>query len=163
VARCLIVGCGCRGRLLAVRLQANRHVVRGTTRRPDQLIALQIAGVDGVVADPDRLVTLIPALEHVGVICILLGSAQGSTDALAALHGPRLEALLVRILDTTVRGVIYEAAGTVEHELLSAGAATVAEVCGKSRVPFALIEREPAGDYPAWATAAADAVTAVIG
>ncbi len=55
MARVLIVGCGCRGRELAGALLAAGHQVRGTSRDPAALRALAAAGVEGVVADPDRL------------------------------------------------------------------------------------------------------------
>ena len=45
-----------------------------------------------------------------------MGSADRADGA--DLHGPRLETLLERLVDTPVRGVVYEAAGTVEPALL---------------------------------------------
>jgi hypothetical protein len=154
VARCLIVGCGCRGRLLAGHLRASGHVVRGTTRRESELATIEAAGAEGVLADPDRLATLVPAFAGVSVICLLLGSASGSASALAALHGPRLEMLLSRMLDSPVHGVVYEAAGTVDTRLLSAGAALVTDVCRRSRISFALLREDPAEGYAIWADAA---------
>jgi uncharacterized protein YbjT (DUF2867 family) len=163
VARCLIVGCGCRGRQLAVQLRARGHVVRGTTRRSSGRAAIEAVGAEAVLADPDRIATLAPALEHVSVACVLLGGARGSDAALAALHGPRLEMLLARIIDTTVRGVVYEAAGSVDGGLLRAGAALVATACGRSMIPFALVELDAAAGYAAWTDAALACVAQVIG
>ena len=74
---------------------------------------------------------------------MLLGSAVGSAEQLAALHGTRLEMLLTRMLDTTVRGIVYEAAGSVDRALLDAGAALVRERCEDSRIPFALLDADP--------------------
>ena len=54
-------------------------------------------------ADPDRLATLTPRLEGVSVVCWLLGH-----DDRAALHGDRLSALLEYLVDTPVRGFVYE-------------------------------------------------------
>ena len=65
------------------------------------------------MGDPDRIGTLIPALQHVSVACVLLGSATGEEDHVAALHGTRLEMLLAKLLDTTARGIVYEARGSV--------------------------------------------------
>ena len=45
---------------------------------------------------------------------------------LAAIHGPRLERLLEEIVDTPVRGFVYEARGTVDRGLLARGGAIVA-------------------------------------
>lgn len=92
-----------------------------------------------MIADPDRVATLVPALAQVAVVCVLLGSAVGAAADLEALHGGRLEMLLTKLIDTPVRGVVYEAAGTVDDELLSAGAMRVAEFCQRSRIPFALL------------------------
>ena len=163
MARCLIVGCGCRGRMLAQQLRTDGHVVRGTTRREQELEVLQDAGIEPVLADPDRLATLVPAFDHVGVICLLLGSASGTPAALAALHGPRLETLLFRVIDTTIHGVIYEAAGTADPGLLRSGASIVESACRQSSIPFELLEARPDGGYEAWAAAAGDAVWRIIG
>ena len=87
--------------------------------------------------------TLARSLEHVSVACVLLGSAVGSPEQLAALHGTRLEMLLTRMVDTTVRGIVYEAAGSVEAAVLEAGAARVRECCEDARIPYALLRADP--------------------
>jgi uncharacterized protein YbjT (DUF2867 family) len=161
VARCLIVGCGCRGRALAAALRERGHAVRGTTRDPARLQAIEAAGADGFLADPDRIATLSPALEHVTVTCVLLGSAVGQPATLAELHGPRLEMLLSRMLDTTVRGIVYESAGSVDAEVLAAGASLVSEVCKRSRIPYALLATDPA-QPELWVTQAGRAVDEVL-
>jgi uncharacterized protein YbjT (DUF2867 family) len=149
LARCLIIGCGCRARGLAARLMERGHTIRGTSRRRDGLAAIESAGAEGVLADPDRVSTLVPALDHVSVACILLGTAAAPETALAALHGTRLEMMLERMLDTTVRGVLYEAAGTVDPALLAAGAARVRTACERSLIPHVVIEADPS-DHRAW-------------
>jgi nucleoside-diphosphate-sugar epimerase len=159
VARCLIVGCGCRGRQLAAALLERGHIVRGTTRNPAALAAIQEVGAQPTLADPDRLATLIPALDHVTLLLLLLGSATGTPDALRSLHTDRLEALLVRVLDTTVRGVVYECAGSVPEPLLKAGGESVARHCGASRIPFALARLQPG---QSWAAVMLDAVDRVL-
>ena len=145
MARVLIVGCGCRGRELSGALRARGHAVRGTTRRPESLALIADAGAEPMLVDPDRLATLLPALEHVAVVVLLLASATGAEAR--ALHEERLEALLRAILDTTVRGLVYEAAGTLPRDLLEAGAATVAELCARSRIPHAIARPEPGIDW----------------
>lgn len=161
MARVLIIGCGCRGQQLARGLGERGHVVRGTTRRSERLADIEASGAEAVLADPDRLATLVPALDHVSVVVLLLGSATGSPEQRSALHGPRLEALLTKLLDTTIRGVVYEAAGSVDSSLLDAGGATVRRLCSGSMIPHALVEADP-GD-PAWLPAAMAAIDGVLG
>jgi 3-hydroxyisobutyrate dehydrogenase-like beta-hydroxyacid dehydrogenase len=162
VARCLIIGCGCRGRTLAARLRDAGHVVRGTTRDPGRRAELEAAGVEALVADPDRVATLAPALAHVVVVYVLLGSVTGTPEQVAALHGPRLEMLLSRMLDTTIRGIVYETAGSVDAAVLRGGAEIVRQVCAGSRIPYALLDRDPAEDYAEWVSAAAGAADRVL-
>jgi hypothetical protein len=152
LARCLIIGCGCRGRALARELISRGHPVRGTTRHPGNLGAIEQTGAEAVVADPDRIVTVVPGLEHVSVAYVLLGSAAGNPS----LHGTRLEMLLHRMVDTTVRGIAYEARGSVDPPLLEAGAALVSAVCEDARIPYVLLRADP-GDHAAWVGEAAGA------
>ena len=149
MARCLIIGCGCRGRLLARALVEQGHAVRGTTRQAERLAEIEAAGAEAVLADPDRLGTLVPALDHVSVAVVLLGSAAGSEDHLSDLHGPRLQALLTKMIDTTVHGVVYEARGSVDPGLLSAGAAAAQAFQERSRARVALLEADPS-DPEGW-------------
>jgi uncharacterized protein YbjT (DUF2867 family) len=157
LARCLIIGCGCRGQSLAAELVARGHVVRGTTRRTAELGAIEAAGAEAVLGDPDLVGTLVRSFEHVGVACLLLGSATGTPAQLAVLHGSRLEMLLTRMLDTTVRAIVYEAAGPVDAGILQAGAALVRDRCEDSRIPYALLRADPT-DHRAWTRAAVAAV-----
>jgi uncharacterized protein YbjT (DUF2867 family) len=162
LARCLIIGCGCRGLSLAGALSAHGHVVRGTTRDRSRVPELEHEGVEAIVADPDRIATVAPALDRVAVVCVLLGSARGEREQLTALHGTRLDMLLTRILDSTVRGIVYEAMGTVDGVLLDAGAARVRAFCEDSRIPYALLKAEPS-DTQSWLASAANAVRHVLG
>jgi Trk K+ transport system NAD-binding subunit len=157
VARCLIIGCGCRGRSLAVELIARGHAVRGTTREEGGRAAIEGLGAEAYVGDPDRVATLALALDQVSVVCVVLGSAVASPERLAALHGTRLQMLLTRIVDTTVRAVVYEAAGSVDPDVLAAGAALVRERCEDSRIPYSLLDADP-GEPAAWTVAAVAAV-----
>jgi nucleoside-diphosphate-sugar epimerase len=141
VARVLIVGCGCRGRSLAGELRSQGHAVRGTTRSPDGLATIEEAGVEGVVADPDRLGTVMAQLAGVTVVCWLMGTAVDGAE----LHGPRLETLLERLVDTPVRGFVYEAAGSVDPALLAGGAEAVRDAEQRWRMPVEIVEANPAG------------------
>ncbi len=157
MARCLIVGCGCRGLELTKALRSAGHAVRGTTRDPARRAEIEAAGGEPFIGDPNLVGTLAPALAHVGVACILLGSAVGTEEQLAALHGTRLDMLLERMLDTTVRGVVYQAAGSVDPALLSHGAERVRYACERSLIPYELLTSDPAGDE-AWLSLAVAAV-----
>ena len=108
MARALIVGCGCRGRELGGALRDNGWVVRGTSRTEAGAELIAAAGIEAAVADPDRIATVLDAIEGVTLIFWLLGSAAGEPDSIAALHGPRLERLLEEIVDTPVRALVYE-------------------------------------------------------
>jgi uncharacterized protein YbjT (DUF2867 family) len=157
----LIVGCGCRGGELAAALRERGHAVRGTTRDKSRHERIAAAGAEPVTADPDRLATLTPHLDGVSVLCWLMGSAQGETDAVAALHGPRLESLLETLVDTHVRGVVYEAAGSVPAELHEQGTALVRRAGETYRMPAEVVTHDPA-DGAGWTGAMADAVDRVL-
>ena len=132
MARVLIVGCGCRGRALAAELAAAGHVVRGTTRDPAGAEAIAAAGAEPYVGDPDRIATLMEALPGVTVLCWLLGPV-----AAPELHGPRLRMLFEKLVDTPVRGVVYER-GTAEGERLAHAAAAT------WHIPVEVVEGEVA-------------------
>jgi hypothetical protein len=155
VARVLIVGCGCRGRELAWELRAAGHAVRGTTRAREHLAELEAAGAEPVLADPNRLGTIMVQLHGVSVVCWLMGSAEGATAE--GLHGPRLRTMLERLVDTPVRGVVYEAAGSLPPELLAAGAAAVRDASARWNIPAQVVEADP-GDRDGWLAAMTGAV-----
>ena len=107
------------------------------------------AGLEAVVADPDRVGTV---LEHVGDVTVLfwlMGSAAGEPEPVAALHGPRLERLLAELVDTPVRGLVYEAAGNVPSEQLARGAAIVRDASERWRIPAEVVDADPA-DWEGW-------------
>ena len=162
MARALIVGCGCRGRALGERLLDAGWQARGTTRDPGNAEEILAAGVEAVVADPDRVGTV---LDHVGDVTLLfwlLGSASGEPDALAAVHGPRLERLLEELVDTPVRGVVYESSGRVPPDLLDQGAAIVRAASGRWRIPIEIVDADP-GDWEGWLVAMLDAAEQLTG
>jgi uncharacterized protein YbjT (DUF2867 family) len=150
VARALIVGCGCRGRLLGKELLAQGWAVRGTSRREQGLEAIAAAGIEPALADLDRVGTVLEQVADVAVVYLLLGSAAGEPEALAELHRHRLERLLEKLVDTPVRGVVYEAAGSVDPELLAAGAELVRAAERTWRIPAAIVT-EYEEDHGLWA------------
>ena len=158
MARVLIVGCGCRGQALARSLVAEGHAVRGTTRDPVRLAAIEAAGAEAVLGDPDRIGTLLYAFDGVTIVCWLMGDWADD-----ALHGTRLEMLFAKLVDTTVRGMVCEAAGRAGEERLGRARA----IAGKARetweIPLAFVEAEPAAhdDWLAGARGAVDRLLAL--
>jgi predicted dinucleotide-binding enzyme len=155
MARVLIVGCGCRGQALARALSAEGHAVRGTTRHSARQPEIEACGAEAVTADPDRLVTMMPAIEGVTVVCWLMGTA-----AAPELHGPRLESMLEHIVDTPVRGLVYETGG-VERPEASAAAARIRRTYN---MPVEIVDADPADPaaHDAWTTAMTAAVQRVL-
>jgi uncharacterized protein YbjT (DUF2867 family) len=158
MARILIVGCGCRGRALAAALIGDGHAVRGTTRDPARAADIEAAGVEARIADPDRLGTLLAHLEGVSALCWLMGTATG---AAGGLHGERLEALLAKLVDTPVRGVVYEAAGALPPECYAGGRAILERASRTWGMPVAAVDRSPA-DVEHWVAAMRKAVASVL-
>lgn len=161
MARALIVGCGCCGRSLGQRLLAEGWAVRGTSRREEGLAAIEAAGIEPALADPERPGTLLELVGDVAVVVLALGSAGGDPEQVAAVHGPRLEALAERLVDTPVRGVVYEASGGAGPALVAAGAEVLARAARTWQIPVELVEA-PRLDPEAWVEAMASGVGKVI-
>lgn len=157
MARVLIVGCGCRGQALARELRAQGHAVRGTTRTEARRAEIEATGAEVWIGDPDRIASINYALDGVTILCWLMGSAEAPAEKIEALHGSRLRMLLERTIDTTVRGLLYESAGTVDRVLLAEGAETVRAACDRSEIPHALLATHPA-DHDAWLAGALAAI-----
>jgi hypothetical protein len=150
-----MVGGGCRGLRLARELVADGHAVRAVTRSEEGRAGIEAAGCECWIGDPDRIGTLRYALDNVTVLLWLLGTATGAN--VADLHGSRLRMMLDKVTDTTVRGVLYEAAGTVDAQALQRGAAEVARARELNEIPGALLEVDPR-DQEAWVEAARAAI-----
>ena len=143
------MGCGCRGQELGKRLVSTGWQARGTTRDPGDAEDILAAGLEAVVADPDRVVSILDQVGDVAVVFWLLGSAVGEPEAVAAIHGSRLERLMEKLVDTPVRGFVYEAAGRVPQPELERGAAIVREAADRWRIPVEVVTGNPA-DWEAW-------------
>ena len=150
-----MVGSGCRGLALARALVADGHAVRAVTRSEARRGEIEAAGCECWIGDPDRIGTLRYALDNVTVLLWLLGTASGPN--VAALHGSRFRMMLEKTTDTTVRGVLYEAAGTVAEQTLAAGAAELARAQALNEIPGALLEADP-HDPDRWVPAAREAI-----
>jgi uncharacterized protein YbjT (DUF2867 family) len=149
LARALIVACGCRGRLLGEELLAQGWAVRGTSRREQGLAPIAAAGIEPALADLDRVGTVLEHVADVAVVYLLLGSAEGDPDAVAGLHRHRLERLLEKLVDTPVRGVVYEAAGSVDPVVLGDGAELVRAAERTWRIPVRVVTEER-DDHGLW-------------
>ncbi|HZB76939.1 MAG TPA: NAD(P)H-binding protein [Solirubrobacteraceae bacterium] len=158
MARVLIIGCGCRGQALARELRAAGHAVRGTTRDPARFAAIEAAGAEPYLGDPDRIATLMEALAGVSIVCWLMGTAGAAPE----LHDGRLRMLWEKLVDTPVRGVVYEAAGPLDPAVYARGGEVAAAAHTTWRIPLRLIEDDPA-DHAAWRRGATIAVTSLLG
>lgn len=162
VARILIVGGGCRGRWLAAATVQDGHAVRIVTRSEAGRAAIEAVGAECWIGTPDRLATLRGALESVTVLCWLLGTATGSTQALRALHSSRLEFFLTQAIDTTVRGLVYEAQGTgASRGPAREGEALVRSLIARNAIPAAFLSADPE-DPDAWLADARAAVGSLL-
>ena len=160
MARVLIVGCGCRGQALARALVVDGHAVRGTTRDAARSGDITAAGAEPFVGDPDRIGTLMDALAGVTILCWLMGSATGA--GAADLHDGRLRMLCEKLVDTPVRGVVYEAAGSVGEAALARGLEVARDAHERWMIPLEVLDVAP-DDHDAWLHAAGAAVTRLLG
>jgi hypothetical protein len=162
VARILIVGGGSRGRGLAGWLHEQGHAVRITTRTEAGREAIEAVGAECWIGTPSRLATLRGSLDAVSVLCWLLGCATGPEDEVRALHETRLEFFLTQAIDTTVRGVVYEAAGGAGAPLLAQGRERAAAIARANAIPAAFISSDPAHGE-AWGAEARAAIADLLG
>lgn len=152
--RVLIVGGGERGLALARILRDRGDAARVVSREPAKRAAIEASGAEFLEGDPDRIGTLRYACENVTALVWALGTATGDDpEKVSALHGTRLEMMLERTIDTTVRAVLYEGVGTLPDDVLAQGRAVVERLCRKNEIPFAVLRADPA-DADAWAEAA---------
>ena len=156
MARILIVGGGCRGRRFAERMVEQGHAVRATTRREAGRAAIEATGAECWIGTPDRLATLRGALANVTVACWMLACARGSDEEIVPLHSSRLEFFLSQAIDTTARGLIYDAwavpggAGEVDagaadarrptSEMLAEGARIFRSLTELNAIPAVVLE-----------------------
>jgi uncharacterized protein YbjT (DUF2867 family) len=141
MARALIVGCGCCGRELGAALAERGWVVRGTSRTPEGAKAIEAAGIEAVIADPDRVGTVLDAIDGVSLILWLFG-----TVATPALHGPRLERLLEEIVDTPVRALIYELNEVLEPADAARAFEALRSANERWRIPFEVVAAQRGTD-----------------
>ena len=105
------------------------------------------------MADPDRLATLVPVLGGVTVVCWLMGGASDSPG----VHGDRLRTFTEHLVDTPVRGFVYEAGGVVDPAVLRGGAQIVRSAGETWRIRAEVVSADPAA-HDAWLEAMKGAV-----
>jgi NAD(P)H-binding len=142
-----MVGGGCRGLALARSLVAEGHAVRAVTRDESRRPQLEDAGCECWIGDPDRVGTLRYALDNATVLLWLLGTVD-----VPELHGSRLEMMLERTVDTTVRGVLYEG---------RRGEAIVQAAHDRHGIPIAFLDADP-GDADSWVAEARARIAALL-
>lgn len=145
--RVLLVGGGCRGLALTRSLVAEGHAVRVVTRTEAGREAIETAGGECWIGDPDVIGTLRYALANVTVLVWALATVD-----VPELHGSRLEMMLERTVDTMVRGLIYEG---------SAGAAIVERMCRLNELPYVVLDADPA-DADGWVRAVRGAIDGLL-
>jgi len=113
--------------------------------------AIEAAGFEAAEADPDRPGTVLELCADVAVVVWLMGSARGGPAQVEAIHGPRLERLLEKLVDSPVRGFAYEGGGG--WEIVEGAAETW-------HIPVTPIEGDRQAD--GWADRAAGSVAGLL-
>ena len=93
---------------------------------------------------------------------MLLGAATGEPMSVRALHGDRLERLLEELVDTPVRGLVYEGAGSVYEGALGKGTRILREASERWRIPVEIVTADPS-DWQRWRGAMLVATGRVLG
>ena len=149
MARFLVVGgASCRAVAFTRSVVADGHAVRAVTRSEANRERLETAGAECWIGDPDVIGTLRYALEGVTVMLWLLGPVDRPE-----LHGSRLAMMLEKTIDTTARGVVYEAGPAT-------GVATVERIAGYNEIPYRIVPHD--GSAPAAAAALRAAVDSLL-
>jgi hypothetical protein len=138
------------------------HAVRITTRAEPGRAAIEATGAECWIGTPERLGTLRAALESVTIVCWLLATAVGAEEEVRALHASRLEFFLGQVIDTTVRGFVYEASGTVPGDALAEGERIVRMIAGRNEIPMGILMADPE-DADVWLAAAHAEIGALLG
>jgi len=127
---------------------------------PAGMEAIDGAGVEGATADPERPGTILDLCGDVSVVVWLLGSAAGDSESVSAIHGPRLERLMEKLVESPVRGFAYEAVGTTEESFLREGRGIVERAGERWRIPTAVLTRPR--DETGWAEQTGDQVAQLL-
>ena len=162
MARALLLGCGCCARGAGSILLDRGWAVRGTSRSAEGLEAIAADGIEPAEADPDRVGSLTGLLGDVTVVAWLLSGATADPDRLRSLNSERLGSLLAALVDSPVRGFVYEALPAGAAAAADSGRVLVEDAESRWRIPTRIVEAERSRP-DAWGAAVADAVAAVVG
>ena len=99
------------------------------------------------------------AIAGVTVVVWLLASAEG--ERAEELHAGRLRMLCEKLVDTHVRGLVYEGAGTLAADVLAGGAEVVRGAAATWSIPVAVLATDPR-ECEAWTRDAAAAVAGLL-
>jgi hypothetical protein len=99
------------------------------------MAGIEAAGIEPALADPEWPGTLLELVGDTAVVYWLLGSAIGTAENVAAIHGARLERFLQHLVETPVRRFVYEGAGSVDPGVLASGASSVRRAAETWRIP----------------------------
>lgn len=146
---------------LAREVKSEGHATRIVTRSEEHRSAIEDGGAECWIGNPDRLATLRGTLEGVTIACWLLGSLTGSREQVDALHGPRLRAFLGGAIDSTMRGFLYEAAGSAPVETLAEGERIAREECTRNAIPLVVLRTAPSAQA-SWREESLAAVRALL-
>ena len=135
--------------------------MRGTSRTAQGLAPISDAGIEAALADPARPASVLDHVSDVTVVALLLGSATAEPEALAAIHGSRLERLVEKLVDTPLRGLVYEGAGSVPARHLKAGSNALAAASTRWHIPVRIIDTDPA-NHDEWLDDAVGAVSSLV-
>ncbi len=114
---------------------------------------IEAAGLEAAEADPDLVGSVVELCVDVTVVAWLLAEARG--DAAAELNSERLGSLLHKLVDSPVRGFVFEAPAD------GRGVELVEDAIARWRLPAEIV-RAPRGEA-GWGEAVADAVEASVG
>ena len=154
MARAMIVGCGCCARGAGALLEQRGWAVRGTSRTAEGRGAIAATGLEAAEADPDRVGSIAELLGDVTVLAWLLGTVGGPQGA--ELNGSRLESLLAKVVDTPVRGFVFEAPAD------GTGADAVEDAIARWHLPAEIVVADRS-DPAVWAETVAGAVERSVG
>jgi hypothetical protein len=108
-------------------LVAEGHAVRAVTPDEARRAEIEAAGAECWIGDPDVVGTLRYALENATLLLWLLGD-----DDRPEPHTDRLSMMLERTIDTTVRGIVYEAGP-------DDGVRTMERIAGFNEIPYRVV------------------------
>ena len=135
--------------------------MRGTSRDAGRLAEMEAAGIEAARADPDRLATVVECFDGVSLVYWLLGSAAGVEPQVADLHDARLARLLEEMVDTPVRGLVYELTGAIDPAVSMRAFAHLRAANERWRIPFEVVDGDPA-QIESWRDAMVAAGEAVL-